>query len=86
MTSKLRNRAIFAGALAAVAITTAAAVPAQAQSPAGKLGTQFTDTYYATAALTGTPVGEWVYGYCPTYFSDMFGTKTAYYVLSEESC
>jgi hypothetical protein len=85
MTSKLRKRALYAGVLAAVAITTAAAVPAQAQSH-GKLDTQFTDTYYATAALTGSPVGEWVYGYCPTYFSDLFGTKTAYYVLSEESC
>jgi hypothetical protein len=85
MTSKLRNRVIFAGVLAAVAVTTAAAVPAQAQSH-GKLDTQFTETYYATSADTGTPVGEWVYGYCPTYFSDMFGTKTAYFVLSSESC
>jgi hypothetical protein len=57
---------------------------AQSQTPAGRLGTQFTYTYYATAAHTGEAVGEWVFGYCPTYFSDTFGTKTAYCVLSEE--
>ena len=85
MTRSLRSRAIFAVVLGAAAITTAVAQPAHA-SPAGKLGTQFTETYYANAAHTGEPVGEWVYGYCPSYFSDMFGTKTAYSVLSSEAC
>jgi hypothetical protein len=85
MTRNLRNRAIFGAVLAAVALTAAGASPAHANA-AGKLGTQFTDTYYTNAAHTGEPVGEWVYGYCPTYFSDVYGTKTAYWVLSEESC
>ncbi len=83
---KLGRRAVVAGVLAAAALTTAAVVPAQAQNPAGKLGTQFTETYYATSAHTGDPVGEWVYGYCPSYFSHLYGTKTAYFVLSSESC
>jgi hypothetical protein len=88
MTRNRRNRAIFAVVLTAAAFSAAGVLPAHAQSqtPAGRLGTQFTYTYYATAAHTGEAVGEWVFGYCPTYFSDTFGTKTAYYVLSEESC
>jgi hypothetical protein len=87
MTGNLRTRALFAAMLAAAAITTTGALPAQAQSPAaGKLGNQFTYTYYATAADTGTPVGGWTFGYCPSYFSSSWGTRTAYFVSSEEAC
>jgi hypothetical protein len=86
MTRNRGNRAVFAVALTAAALATAIASPAQAQSPAGKLGNQFTYTYYATAAHTGEPVGEWVFGYCPSYFSNSWGTKTSYFVSSEEAC
>lgn len=87
MTGKLGRRAAFAAMSAAAVVTTAGALPAQAQSPAaGKLGTQFTYTYYTTAAHTGTPVGDWTFGYCPSYFSNLVGTKTSYYVLSEMAC
>jgi len=72
--------------LAAAAITTAGALPAQAQSPGGKLGNEFTYTYYANAAHTGAPVGGWTFGYCPTYFSNSWGTRTSYFVSSEEAC
>ena len=86
MTRNLRNRAVFALMLAA-AVTTAGALPAQAQSPAaGKLGNQFTYTYYATAAHTGSPVGGWTFGYCPSYFSSTWGTRTSYFVTSEIPC
>jgi hypothetical protein len=87
MTGKLGKRAMFAVVLAATVITTAGALPAQAQSPAaGKLGNQFTYTYYSTAALTGAPVGGWTFGYCPSYFTNSWGTKTSYFVSSEEAC
>jgi len=87
MTAYRGTRALFAAALTAVVMTTAAALPAHAQSPAaGKLGNQFTYTYYSTAAHTGAPVGGWTFGYCPSYFSNSWGTKTAYFVSSEESC
>lgn len=87
MTGYLGNRAVFAVVLAAAAITMTGALPAQAQSPAaGKLGNQFTYTYYSTAADTGTPVGGWTFGYCPSYFSSSWGTKTSYFVTSEEAC
>jgi hypothetical protein len=86
MTKNLANRAIFALVLTATAFSTAAAAPAHAQSPAGKLGNEFTDTYYANAALTGEPVGGFTYGYCPTYFSSSWGTRTVYFVSSEEPC
>jgi hypothetical protein len=42
MTRNRGNRAVFAVALTAAALATAIASPAQAQSPAGKLGNQFT--------------------------------------------
>jgi Family of unknown function (DUF6289) len=87
MTNKFGNRAMFAVALAAALTTTAGALPAQAQSPAaGKLGNQFTYTYYSSAAHTGEPVGGWTFGYCPSYFSSSWGTKTTYFVTSEEAC
>jgi hypothetical protein len=86
MTRNRGNRAVAAAVLAAAALTAAVASPAQAQSPAGKLGNQFTYTYYATAAHTGEPVGEWIFGYCPSYFSNSWGTKTSYFVTSEEAC
>lgn len=87
MSRKLGKRAVFAAVLAAAAITTAGTLSAQAESPAaGKLGNQFTYTYYANAAHTGAPVGGWTFGYCPTYFSSSWGTKTTYFVTSEESC
>jgi hypothetical protein len=85
MIRNLGNRAVFAVVLAA-AMMTAGALPAQAQGTAGKLGNQFTYTYYASAAHTGTPVGKWIFGYCPSYFSESFGTRTSYFVLSEEAC
>jgi hypothetical protein len=86
MTANLGHRAIFAVVLAAAVMTTASALPARAESPAGKLGNQFTYTYYATAAHTGAPVGGWTFGYCPSYFSDSWGTRTSYFVSSEEAC
>ena len=87
MTGKLGKRATFAVVLAAAVITTAGALPAQAQSPAaGKLGNQFTYTYYSTAAHTGAAVGGWTFGYCPSYFTNSWGTKTSYFVSSEEAC
>jgi hypothetical protein len=86
MTANPGKRAIFAVVLAVAVLTTASALPARAQSAAGKLGHQFTYTYYATAAHTGAPVGEWTFGYCPSYFSDSWGTRTSYFVSSEEAC
>ena len=86
MIRSLGHRAVCAMVLTAAAITTAGVLPAQAQSPAGKLGNQFTYTYYANAAHTGAPVGEWTYGYCPSYFSNSWGTRTTYFVSSEEAC
>jgi hypothetical protein len=87
VTKSLGNRVIFAVMLVAAVVTTAGVLPAQAQSPAaGKLGNQFTYLYYANAAHTGEPVGEWVFGYCPSYFSHSWGTRTAYVVSSEEAC
>jgi hypothetical protein len=86
MSRKLGNRAVFAVVVAAAAITAGGALPAQAQSPAGKLGNQFTYTYYSNAAHTGAPVGEWTFGYCPTYFSSSWGTRTSYYTTSEQPC
>jgi hypothetical protein len=86
MIRNLGHRAVFAVVLAGAAIMTVGALPAQAQTPSGKLGTQVTYTYYANAAHTGEPVGEWIFGYCPTYFSDIFGTRTSYFVSSEEAC
>jgi hypothetical protein len=86
MTRNLGYRAVFALVLAATAISTAAAAPAHAQSPAGKLGNEFTYTYYANSAHTGEPVGGFTYGYCPTYFSNSWGTRTVYFVSSEEPC
>ena len=86
MIRSLANRTIFTIVLAAAAITAAGTLPAQAQGPAGKLGNQFTYTYYATAAHTGEPVGGWTFGYCPTYFSSSWGTRTTYFVTSEEPC
>jgi hypothetical protein len=88
MTRNLGKRAAFAVALTAAVIMTAGTLPAQAQaqSPAGKLGNQFTYTYYATSAHTGEPVGGWTFGYCPSYFSNTWGTKTTYFVTSEEAC
>lgn len=85
MIRNIGNRAVSAVVLAA-AITAAGALPAQAQSPAGKLGNQFTYTYYANAAHTGAQVGGWTFGYCPTYFSNSWGTRTTYFVSSEEAC
>ncbi len=86
MTGKRGKSGVFAVVLAAAVITTAGAPPAQAQSPAGKLGNQFTYTYYATSADTGTPVGGWTFGYCPSYFSNSWGTRTSYFLSSEEAC
>jgi hypothetical protein len=86
MTRNLGLRAALAVALAAAAVTTAGVLPAQAQSPAGKLGNEFTFTYYANSAHTGEPVGAWTYGYCPSYFSVSWGTRTSYFVSSEEAC
>jgi hypothetical protein len=83
VTRKLGLRVTSALVLATAAATMAAVLPAQAQSHTGKLGNQFTYTYYATAAHTGSPVGEWTFGYCPTYFSVSSGTRTAYFVTSE---
>lgn len=80
------KRAVFAVVMASAVATTAGALPAQAQSPAGKLGNQFTYTYYTSAAHTGASVGGWTYGYCPSYFTVSWGTKTSYFVLSEEAC
>ena len=85
MTKNVGGRAIFA-VLAAAAITAGGALPAQAQSPAGKLGNQFTYTYYANAAHTGAPVGGLIFGYCPSYFSNSWGTRTSYFISSEEPC
>jgi hypothetical protein len=85
MIRSLGNRAVLMVVLAA-GITTAGALPAQAQSQAGKLGNEFTYTYYANAAHTGAPVGAFTFGYCPTYFSYSWGTRTAYLVTSEEAC
>ena len=86
MTRKIGSRAVFAMVLAAATITTAGALPAQARSPAGKLGNEFRYTYYSSAAHTGTPVGGWTYGYCPSYFSTSWGTRTSYFIMSEEAC
>jgi hypothetical protein len=86
MTVNPGKRAVFAVVLAAAVITAASALPAGAQSAAGKLGNQFTYTYYATAAHSGAPVGGWTFGYCPSYFSDSWGTRTSYFVSSEEAC
>lgn len=86
MTRNRGSRAVFAVVLAAAAITTTGALPAQAQSQAGKLGNQFTYTYYTNAAHTGAPVGGWTFGYCPTYFSSSWGTRTSYFLSSEEPC
>jgi hypothetical protein len=86
MTRNRGSRAAFAVALAAAVITTTGALPAQAQSPAGKLGNEFQYTYYANAAHTGAPVGGFTYGYCPSYFSTSWGTRTPYFVSSEEPC
>ena len=80
------SRALLTAVLAAAAIATTGALPAQAQSPAGKLGNVFQSTYYANAAHTGAPVGEFTYGYCPSYFSTSWGTRTPYFVSSEEPC
>jgi hypothetical protein len=86
MTKNLGKRAVLAVLLAAAAATTAGVLPAQAQSPAGKLGNEFTYTYYANAAHTGEPVGGMIFGYCPSYFSNSWGTRTTYFVTSEEAC
>lgn len=86
MTKNLRNRVVFAVVLAASVIATTGVLPAQASGPAGKLGNEFIFTYYANAALTGAPVGGWTYGYCPSYFSTSWGTRTSYFVSEEESC
>lgn len=85
MTRHLGRRSALV-ALAATAVLTAGMLPAQAQSPAGKSGNVFTFTYYANAAHTGDPVGQWIYGYCPSYFTNSWGTRTAYQVESEQAC
>jgi len=86
MTRHLGRRTGLVTGLAAAAVMTAGVLPAQAQSPAGKSGNVFTFTYYANAAHTGSAVGQWIYGYCPGYFTNSWGTRTAYSVESEEPC
>ena len=85
MTRNLGRRSVFAVVLAAAAFT-AGTLPAQAANPPGKLGNIFTQTYYANAAHTGSPVGGFTYGYCPTYFSNSWGTRTPYFISSEQPC
>jgi hypothetical protein len=88
MIRNMGSRALAAVMLAVAAVATAGTLPAQAQAqgPAGKLGNEFIYTYYANAAHTGAPVGGFIYGYCPSYFSNSWGTRTPYFVSSEEPC
>ena len=64
----------------------AVAVPTGDASATGKLGHMFTYTYYATADHSGQPIGGYVYGYCPSYFSSSWGTRSTYSTLTIDDC
>ncbi|TDP94895.1 hypothetical protein [Labedaea rhizosphaerae] len=75
-----RAAAVAAGCALAVTMTGGPA------SATGKLGHMFTYTYYSSSAHTGEPVGGYVYGYCPSYFSSTWGVRTAYFTSTVEEC
>jgi hypothetical protein len=86
MTRKITGTGMFAVVLTAAALTMASALPAQAVSPAIGTGYLMTDTYWATAAHTGTPVGYHTWGYCPELVSIVSGTSSAYITASTQPC
>ena len=82
MRSSFLRRAAVVAAGCALAVTTTGG----AASATGKLGHVFTTTYYASADHSGQPVGGFVYGYCPNYFSSTWGTRTSYSTMTIDDC
>jgi hypothetical protein len=78
MTRNRAYRAAFGVALAAAAVAVTGVAPAHAQTDRPPSSYEWVTTYYANAAHTGQPVGSYIYGWCPNYFTLSSGTRTSY--------
>jgi hypothetical protein len=86
MTRNRAYRAAFGVALAAAAVAATGVPPAQAQTNRPSNSYEFVTDYYANAAHTGQPVGYFIWGWCPNYFTLSGGTSTSYSTTSELGC
>jgi hypothetical protein len=86
MTRNRAHRAALGVALAAAAVAATGVPSAQAQTyrPIGSY--EYVTDYYANAAHTGQPVGYYIWGWCPNYFTLSGGTRTAYSTTFELAC